>query len=608
MFLIKTNLLESLTVISCSGTIICILLNCVTNISPISGAWFLAYIFIVFVISISLSFKFLQWVLHLNKPIRYDLEGLVKDYPYLSSLIRILPQPGKRSKQECKEYDTNELSIITTVLERKLVSSWYVQYISQEIGFPFACKQLLDQMIGKCFQICNKVETKDVYVDVCAILTSHLKEYRKALKRHDKSSNVSVESLYKKSHPISNPDKNLTSTEHCTNVLRVVLKELVPWELWDTPQSELLVRILANRLDSFIDNTLTNPAWLNEKLLTYLKVQEVKQADKKVHVESNNENVTEAKEETIVEQKPEKPTVESALTTMITKTTAPILHRAINEEFTSDNILQIDPINIIEEVPVKSTEPVDIKSSPVMRQKRGRQGRNEVKIYDRIIEGSVKTWETDIDLQCISLGQDLLASLDGEITLSRLWGQDGEPEGSPNPPRSKSPQPLWFGEEDAIDLELADTSPKEPSPVRKELSPKPTDALLKDLQTTVHQAKTKIGDLQVPPNVNIDVPRKQYSGDEAAGMMEGLLDFGIAGLKKGLRLTGLSDDSLEKPSSHTHKERIERISPPEGRAREAVPTSVTQREDNGINSVPPLLKQQRVISQDSVRAADLTAG
>lgn len=62
------------------------------------------------------------------------------------------------------------------------------------------------------------------------------------------------------------------------------------------------------------------------------------------------------------------------------------------------------------------------------------------------ITGSVKTWETDLDLQCISLGQDLLASLDGEIALSRLWGADAEPDGSPNPPRGKSPQPLWFGE------------------------------------------------------------------------------------------------------------------------------------------------------------------
>jgi hypothetical protein len=57
-------------------------------------------------------------------------------------------------------------------------------------------------------------------------------------------------------------------------------------------------------------------------------------------------------------------------------------------------------------------------------------------------------------------------------------------------------------------MDLAETSPQ---PSRKEHSPKPADALLKDLQTTVHQAKTKIGDLQVP-NVNIDVPRKQYSG------------------------------------------------------------------------------------------------
>lgn len=65
------------------------------------------------------------------------------------------------------------------------------------------------------------------------------------------------------------------------------------------------------------------------------------------------------------------------------------------------------------------------------------------------ISGSVKTWETDMDLQCISMGQDLLATLDGEITLSRLWEQDA-PEAtegwSPNPQmQRKSPQPLWFG-------------------------------------------------------------------------------------------------------------------------------------------------------------------
>ncbi|KAL0830193.1 hypothetical protein ABMA28_003650 [Loxostege sticticalis] len=611
----QRNALETLTVISCSGTFLSVILHYVTNVSPLSGIWFPIYFFVVFIVSVSFSFKFLQWLLHLSKPLKYDVEGWVKEYPYLSFLGGVLPRIRRRVKKEPREYDTNELSVITTVLERKLVSSWYVPYISQEIGFPFACKQMLDQMIGKTFQICNKIEPKDVYVDICSILISHLKEYRKALKRHEKAPTSTVESLYKKSHPISNPDQKLESADHCTNVLRVILKELVPWELWDTPHSELLVRILSKKLDSFIDNTIADPAWLNDKLLTLLN--DKKSADispEENKVEKTKDEVKEEvniKEDVTPETKGEKPTVESALSTLITKTTAPILQRAINEEFQEEPNAESEKIqNIVEEVPVTTTEPLDIKSSPVLRQRRGRQGRNEVKIYDRIIEGSVKTWETDIDLQCISLGQDLLASLDGEITLSRLWGQDTETEGSPNPPKSKSPQPLWFGEEDAIDLDLTESPHKEPSPVRKEHSPKPADALLKDLQTTVHQAKTKIGDLQVPRKLSIDVPRKQFSGDEAAGMMEGLLDFGIAGFKKGLRFTGLSDDTQEKSPSHREKGGStgsgEKISPTEifTKMKPAEPkeiiSTVIQKEDNGNSTAPQLIKQHRVISQDSV--------
>nr|XP_023029988.1 uncharacterized protein LOC111517920 isoform X3 [Leptinotarsa decemlineata] len=50
---------------------------------------------------------------------------------------------------------------------------------------------------------------------------------------------------------------------------------------------------------------------------------------------------------------------------------------------------------------------------------------------------------------------------------------------------------------------------------------------IKDLQeTTVNSALHKIGDFQ----------------DEAAGMVEGILDFGRAGFRKGLRLTGLQDN------------------------------------------------------------------
>ncbi|XP_059062372.1 uncharacterized protein LOC131855144 [Achroia grisella] len=600
MFL-KRNLLETSALISTGGTLICIFLNYSTNISPITGIWFTMYILIVFIVSILFSFKFIQWLLHLNKPINYNLEDVVKAYPQLSFLCRVLPPNRKKvAGEDCKEYDTNELSVISSVLERKLVSSWYIPYISDEIGFPFACKQMLDQMIGKTFQICNKIETKDIYIDICSILVSHLKEYKRALKRHESTPKEPIESLYKKSHCIWNASNKTEPADHCADILRVILKDLVSWELWETPQLELLVRILSKKLDNFIDNTLADPVWINDKLMTALKGKADKKEDKpEAKPVEVIEEIKKVEEESVTKDvvqnvKPQITSVESALSTLMTKSTAPILQRPVNEDYANGE-------DIIEEVPVTSSEPVDIKSSPIMRQRRGRQGRNEVKIYDRIIEGSVKTWESDMDLQCISLGQDLLASLDGEITLSRLWGQDTEADGSPNPPQSKSPQPLWFGEEDTMDLEL-DSSPKERSPIKKEHSQKPADALLKDLQSTVHQAKTKIGDLQVSNTAKIDVPCKR-SSDEAAGMMEGLLDFGIAGLKKGLRLTGLSDDSQDKSPSSL-KERVDKISPAEinkkADIKEAVTSTVIQREDVSSTPAPPLLKQQRVISQDSL--------
>ncbi|XP_013171370.1 PREDICTED: uncharacterized protein LOC106120565 [Papilio xuthus] len=602
--LLKRNILEDLTIISCGGALICIILNYVTNISPITGIWFHLYLITVFVISVLFSFKFIQWLLHLNKPIKYDIEGLVKKYPTLSFLPGILPRTERKICKEPKEYDINELSIISTVLERKLVSSWYMEYISPEIGFPFACKQMLDQMISKTFQICEKIDTKDVYVDICAVITSHLKEYSKALKRHEESPTTPVESLYKKTHPISN-DKKYESADHCVNLLRVVLKELVPWELWDTPQSEILVRVLSKKLDIFIDSTLSDPIWLNDKLLSIIKEKKDEGKLDFPMQEEFKETENNSSEEIYTEINPLFSNVEPTSLNINTVETVKGVEEG-REEF------QERMESIVEEKAVQSTDPMDIKSSPILRQRRGRQGKNEVKIYDRVIEGSMKTWETDMDLQCISLGQDLLASLDGEITLSRLWGQDVDPDGSPNPPRAKSPQPFWFGEEDAIELECGDSSPQkpsEPSPVKKESSPKPAE-LLKDIQSTVHHAKSKIGDLQVP-YTHIDVPRK-HSSDEAAGMMEGLLDFGIAGIKKGLRFTGLSDDSQEKSPSHQAKDKAsEKISPPQDMGRKPIQehrdiTIASAHNENG--AVPQLVKQHRVTSQDSMMSQGRRAG
>lgn len=256
-----------------------------------------------------------------------------------------------------------------------------------------------------------------MHVDICSILITHLKEYKKALKRHEKTQNNTIEYHYKKLHPIfTSADKKYTSADHCTNLLRVILKELVPWELWDTPHSELLVRVLAKKLDNFIENTLSNPVWLNDKLISLLEKRDndtsanVKDIDKPKEDRNNPPEPVIETEETKVEQevqeiktekvtepkeiineidipKVETTTIESALSTLITKSTAPILQRPINEMFNvSMNGEEVEE-EIIDGTEVAKSEPVDIKTSPVMRQRRGRQGRNEVKIYDRIIEG-----------------------------------------------------------------------------------------------------------------------------------------------------------------------------------------------------------------------------
>uniref|UniRef100_A0A2A4IUR4 Uncharacterized protein n=1 Tax=Heliothis virescens TaxID=7102 RepID=A0A2A4IUR4_HELVI len=82
-------------------------------------------------------------------------------------------------------------------------------------------------------------------------------------------------------------------------------------------------------------------------------------------------------------------------------------------------------------------------------------------------------------------------------------------------------------------------------------------------------------------------------------MMEGLLDFGIAGLKKGLRFTGLSDDSDKSPSHRAS----DRSPPAEPRPLTAEHKEHTKDNNNGHrdeNNVPPLVKQHRVTSQDIV--------
>lgn len=210
---------------------------------------------------------------------------------------------------------------------------------------------------------------------------SHFKEYRRAVKRHEKASGT-VDSYYKKSHIIfdNTNKKKYQSGEHCTNVLRLIFKDLVPWELWDTPHTELLLRILAKKLDDFISSTLADPVWLNDKLLSTLTD---KSNDEDSPENTPKLNETESfKFDTVDLVKDNNVVCNKELPKVITEDTESIIENDILKE------KDIGPLATISEVQeIQGSLPVEIQTSPQMRQRRGRSGRNEVKIYDRLIEG-----------------------------------------------------------------------------------------------------------------------------------------------------------------------------------------------------------------------------
>lgn len=226
----------------------------------------------------------------------------------------------------------------------------------------------------------------------------HLREYKKAMKRHEKSPTSSIVSLYKTASPDDDFSKRLESSEHCFNILRIIFKELVPWELWDTPHSDLLIRILSKKLDTFINNTIADPVWLNDKLLSYLDYKNTETetliTDKPPESEKPEEKAETEQEKNskVVVEEPQKSAVasiESALSSIVAKTTAPVLHNAVIEEFKEEVIESTINGEVMGDfVRLNGSNSVEIHTTePVLRQRRGRQGKSEVKIYDRVIEG-----------------------------------------------------------------------------------------------------------------------------------------------------------------------------------------------------------------------------
>lgn len=335
------------------------------------------------------------------------------------------------------------------------------------------------------FQILTNINAVNLTSDLGGIILRHMKEYKRSMKRLEKSKKGSIDECYRKFHPTSSQRNSNTITNkakstqnHCLGLIKIFLKELLPWELWDTPHAILIASILAKRLDNFINNNLSDPVWLRcwtMQLLTenvkknpeaiqdsHESKEPVNNAEIPNLTSKINDPIPKIKEADTESNTPPvlKTSIESALSNMISNSTAPILQRAEIEAMAPKSVLNIIPNIQIEKKNNSITQPINIAGSssyefghsPNVKKK----NTGEVKVYDRLLDGSLKTWNNDMDLECVSLGQDLLASIDGEMgfesRLGRLWEADAPEAGeiwSPNPPSSgssaKIPHGLWFG-------------------------------------------------------------------------------------------------------------------------------------------------------------------
>lgn len=158
----QSNWCEKIILLSSGILFVTFLCNAVLNVSL--GIWLVLYSSILIISSVWLTCYEIQFLLNQCEPLKTNSSSIftkIIQSRYVSKFIPIiilnhthkLTQKSKKSDTPEDIVDTKNACIISSVIERKCIWSWYSNYVSKEIAFPFACKELFDQMLIKGFQV-----------------------------------------------------------------------------------------------------------------------------------------------------------------------------------------------------------------------------------------------------------------------------------------------------------------------------------------------------------------------------------------------------------------------------------------------------------------------
>ncbi|XP_049823486.1 uncharacterized protein LOC109595505 isoform X2 [Aethina tumida] len=417
------------------------------------------------------------------------LYKVILDYPKDFELFR----EQKKIKTTNLEPNPEAVKKLAEDIDKYFIKKWY-QYISENNEFTLESNIVLEEVLHRLFKVLIHVNKKVLIHGILNIYLKHLKEFRRTLKRKEKYGGQ-IQDLYKYSHVCVGSQKSLKYYLH--QLTTNVLNQFINWELWNSLPCHALVAIVSRKFTAYMLNLLSCPHFLNYQFIKVLGSKSVKNVLDlpkyskvclqdccfndclKQDYDQQNEEEEEENQD-VVDSKPENK----------------------SECVTKPEIISVD------KPAIKKSEPV-LKSDPV-------------KIHEP--KGTSKVWNDSQDLISVSFGMDPLSSFMAEDKVSYKNTEDvklGKAEECLESPTSATN--MFLNEVKQM------TSMEGLKSSIKPISEATVNTLsnFKDLQeSTVNNALTKIGDFQ----------------DEAAGVVEGLLDFGRAGLRKGLRLTGLQDN------------------------------------------------------------------
>ncbi|KAL1495045.1 hypothetical protein ABEB36_010528 [Hypothenemus hampei] len=505
-------------------------INFFVTFLPVGGLILVVSVLLIWFLSLCVTFVALHKLLQRKDPIPNCVFNKYLKY------VGVSHEPALKNGIPIKA-NAQTIKRLTLDIDKYFISNWYCS-ISADINFTLESKVFLEEVLIRFMDMVATVNQTSVMHGVLNIFLKHLKEFRRSLKRKEKY-NVGIEELYRYSHICSDLN-NKTSKSYFLHHLTIsLLHRFINSELWNSLPCHILVSLLARKLVCYLLDILSNPEVLNCLILNCLASNEIKNKIQlqnygrisieeffdvidKVNVQKD-ENVT-ANEATKLENRQ---LIEKAQELQKKVEAAAENFRAQKEIKIQDEINATDSVILRRREKRKKSR--NNEKNPVEKSPRTN---DPVKIYEP--KNAVKTWRDSRDLACVSLGQDPLDALldtpdsGGKVgPKSVFWeitskSEEPKHESPPSTTGNLFTEVIHIPSMEGLKTSLSDATER-------------TLHNIKDLQeTTMNSALHKIGDFQ----------------DEAAGVVEGILDFGRAGFRKGLRLTGLQDNiEIAKPAS-----------------------------------------------------------